>query len=683
MLTLNRTALNDIERASRLEWLEANGLGGYASGTVAGAHTRRYHGLLVAATRPPVGRMVLLSKLEETVVLDGTRLELGSNFYPGQVHPKGHEHLVSFERGLFPAFTYEAGGVGLRKTVAAIHDENTTIVFYDVLDAPAPFVLELRPFVAFRGHHELARANTNIRTGTRLEYGVLAVRPYDGVPDLYVSVPGATFVPGPDWYYRFEYPAERDRGLDFHEDLFTHGAFRKSLQRGDSLGVIVSTANPAGRNALDLLAAETRRRRLLLERSVLVHPLAQALVLAADQFIVRRGDEGRTIVAGYPWFTDWGRDAMISLSGLCLVTRRFEDARKVLEVWTRAASRGILPNNFPEDGGEPTFNSVDASLWLFVAAHRYFVATGDEAFLRERLLPALRDILSWYERGTRYGIRVDADGLLQAGEPGVQLTWMDARVGDRVVTPRHGKPVEVEALWYNALAILSELEERFGDLREARRHALLARAVVERFVEVFWCEETGCLADVVAGDRRDTTVRPNQLIALALPFPLLPAGKERSVLEVVEKKLLTPVGLRSLAPGEPGYRPVYAGEGRARDGAYHQGTVWAWLLGPYATALARIRGTAGRSRAREIFEGLASHLTEGCVGSLSEIFDAEPPHAPRGAFAQAWSVAEVLRGWVEEASVEEPHPVVQRRKSPYRIVDPDPHAKRSTRGVSS
>ncbi len=465
-----------------------------------------------------------------------------------------------------------------------------------------------------------------------------------------MRVPGGAWTPTPDWYYAFEYAAERERGLDHREDLFTPGTIAVRLRPGARLAVTVSTLQPAGRDALALLAAERHRREQLRVRGAGDHPLCRALTLAADQFLVRRGPALRTVVAGYHWFGDWGRDTMIALPGLCLVTGRHEEAKGILRAFAAVIDQGMLPNRFPDRGESPEYNAVDASLWYFVAVHQTLAATGDEALARDEMLPHLEDILAWHRRGTRHGIRQDADGLLAAGEPGAQLTWMDAKVGDQVITPRSGKPVEVQALWHNALAILAALYERYGRGAEAAALRGEAKRVRRRFEELFWYEAGGHLYDVV--DRAgvpDPSLRPNQLLALSLPFPLLEGARAESVLRAVESRLLTPVGLRTLSPDDPRYRPRYTGGPAERDAGYHQGTVWPWLLGPYLTALVRVRGAAGREQARQVLERLSGHLGEAGLGSISEIFDAEPPHAPRGCIAQAWSVSEVLRAAVEDA----------------------------------
>ncbi len=689
-LRLEGGEVRDLERMASLEWLETNGLGGWAASTVAGAHSRRYHGLLVAATRPPVERTVLLSKLDETILSGDHVFELGCNHFGTALHPRGHQYLESFERGLFPCWTFAAGGVRLERTIAALDGENTILVAWEVLEAPGPIVLELRPFVAGRNFHALSSHGARPWREAVWEGDALRLRATDvfegQLHEFYLGAPGASFAPAPDWWQNFTFAIEAERGFDAREDLWTPGVQRMLLRRGERFAVVVSTVHPRGRDATALLEHETRRRLALVGKvpapigavhatvaAVPVPPpsvsgpdrsfasaAVRSLLLAADQFIVRRGSGLRTVIAGYHWFGDWGRDTMIALPGLCLATGRFEEARSILRAFAASTDRGMLPNRFPDRGEAPEYNTVDATLWFFVALHKYLQATGDAALVRDEMLPVLRDIFSWHERGTRYGIGVDEDGLLHAGEPGVQLTWMDAKVGDYVVTPRHGKPVEVNALWINALWILAELERRFGT--EDAGAALRARAtrLASRFEALYWNESAGCLFDVVPAEKRDwagaatqpatpdASIRPNQIFAASLPYALLSPEKALRVLEVVEAELLTPVGLRSLSRAHPLYRPRYEGDVWARDTAYHQGTVWSWLLGPFITALVRYRGAAGREQGWKLWQGAQAHRRNGLVGSVAEIFDAEPPHAPRGAAAQAWGVAELLRAHDED-----------------------------------
>ncbi len=647
-IVLDKSTTQNFDEALRREWLETNGLGGWASSTVSGAHSRRYHGLLVAATNPPVGRMVMLSKLDETIEVDGMRYPLSANRYPGTVHPRGFESLQSFEKQMFPRFQYEAGGVRLRKTIVAPNGENTTLVLYEVLDAPEEFVLELQPFMAPRDYHSLAHANDSIQREGEWNGTTLRINAYDGVPHVFIHIPGATFHPAPAWYYNFEYSLEQFRGLDFREDLFTHGVFRKMLRAGDTLGVIVSTAPVAGRDAFAIMQAEEQRRQRLFDLLPVRNAFTETLALAADQFVVKRGERLNTLIAGYHWFSDWGRDSMIALPGICLVTGRLDAAKKILRAFAQSVSQGMLPNRFPDAGEQPEYNTVDATLWFFIAVRKYLEYSGDDTFVREELLPILREIIVWHDRGTRYNIHTDDDGLLYAGEPGIQLTWMDAKVGNWVVTPRQGKAVEINALWYNALATYAELSERLGGL-DSQEYRNRAAMVKERFQEVFWNETVGGLYDVIDGEYHDTAIRPNQIFAISLPFPLFDGTRAERILALVTEKLYTPLGLRSLSPDDQAYRPRYGGDQLARDSAYHQGTVWSWLLGPYVSALVNVRGTGASEEARHILEAIKPHLRDGGIGTISEIFDASGEEMPRGCIAQAWSVGEVLRAYIEDS----------------------------------
>ncbi len=647
-IAFDKTITRDFEEAVKREWLETNGLGGWASSTIIGAHTRRYHGLLVAATRPPAGRMVLLSKLDETIVASEGRFDLGCNCYPNTVHPRGYQYLQGFAKDLFPRFEYEAGGIHIQKTIVAIHGENTTLLLYEIHGAPSPFSFELRPLVAGRDYHSLAHANDAICLEACFQDGIFHVQPYDGVPDLFISVPGATFEAHPDWYFNFEYPVERDRGLDFHEDLFSYGIFKVPLDQGQKLAVIISTQNPSDQDALELYEREKHRRQELIGNPTAKNDISNALTLAADQFVVQRGGNLRTIIAGYHWFTDWGRDTMIALPGITLATGRYEDAKKILRAFAGSVSQGMLPNRFPDRDEVPEYNTIDATLWFFVAIDKYFRYTQDKAFVRDELMPVLQEIIQWHDRGTRYNIHVDADGLLYAGHQGVQLTWMDAKVGDWVVTPRQGKAVEINALWYNALRIFANILIMFDKSDDALEYEKRADQVKKSFNEGFWYEQGQYLYDYIDGDYQETAIRPNQIFAISLPFPLLNEERAKSVLRVVEEKLLTTFGLRSLAPEHPDYRPQYGGDPISRDSAYHQGTVWAWLIGPFISALVRVKGSAGKEQAKGILEKMGTHLSDAGIGTISEIFDADAPHAPRGCIAQAWSVAEILRAYVEE-----------------------------------
>ena len=602
MISLGPEVLRDFERASQLEWLETNGLGGWAGSSVTFANTRRYHGMLVAAEPGRTERTVLVSKLDETVA----GVDLAANRFPNVIHPRGFEHLVSFQRGVFPVWEYTAGGVRLRKTVVTPRGANLTIVLYEVLDCKKPFELRLSPFIAGRDYHSLIHCTD-------------AALPY-----IHIDVQGGRFEAKPDCWKEFFYDREQERGLDCTEDLFTPGSYIVALCRGDVLPVVIATEEDEW-DAMGMMEEERARREAF---------RTDDLLLAADQFLIDRDDDTKTIIAGYHWFTDWGRDTMIALPGLCLATGRFDEAKQILRTWLAAASKGMIPNRFPDGTTTPEFNSVDAGLWLFIAVWRYREATGDEAFVRDEALPILRDAIDWLKRGTRFNIHVDLDGLLYAGASGVALTWMDAIVDGEAITPRRGKPVEINALWYNALRIVAELT---GDAALASR----ADDVREAFEAAFWNRESQCCFDVV--NPNDASIRPNQLFAIALPFALFDDWRVEEILRICEAQLLTPVGLRTLAPNDPRYRGRLLGDPRSRDSAYHQGTVWPWLLGPYIDALLRYRGEEGGAAARTLIANMYAHLGEAGLGTIGEVFDGEAPHAPRGCIAQAWSVGEVLR----------------------------------------
>jgi predicted glycogen debranching enzyme len=631
---------------SDAEWIETDGLGGFATGTVSGIRTRRYHGLLLAATAPPTGRFMLVNGFDARVETPAGSFPLTSQRYAsGAVHPDGAARIASFESDPWPRWRFALeDGVALEQEILAVEGAPVVALTWRLAEARRGASLVVRPFLSGRDYHALHHENPGFAFDPEVKDGWVAWRPYPGVPGV-VALTSGRYEHDPHWYRGFLYAEERARGLDCTEDLASPGAFRFDLSRGEAVLILAAEKPqgmilPAGTSARAVLArlrpAERRRRQAFPSR----------LHRAADAYLVRRGD-GRTIIAGYPWFADWGRDTFIALRGLCLAAGRLEEARDILLSWSGSVSEGMLPNRFPDRGEAPEYNSVDASLWYVVAVHDYLEAMAAAkrrvpAAVRSRLHQAAEAILEGYARGTRYGIWLDPDGLLAAGEPGVQLTWMDAKVGDWVVTPRIGKPVEIQALWLNALRIAAAFTSRW------EAHLMTGMA---SFAVRFWNGERGCLHDVVDPDHRlgtaDSTMRPNQIFAVGgLPFPLLDGGRARSVVEAVEARLLTPLGLRTLAPDEPGYTPRYEGGVRERDGAYHQGTVWPWLLGPFVEAWVRVRGNtaAARAEARARFlEPLLRHLDEAGLGHISEIADAEPPHAPRGCPFQAWSVGEALR----------------------------------------
>jgi predicted glycogen debranching enzyme len=640
-LQIDELTCRDWERSSQLEWLETNGLGGFASGTVSGIHTRRYHGLLTAALQPPSDRVLLVAKFEDTLDVDGRRVDLSANRYEGAVHPHGYEYLKEFRLDPFPAWVYDIGGVRLEKRVFMVHGRDATVVEYEVFGLCKNTRLEVRPLLAYRDYHATTHSNSAIdRSFEWEEEGIVSVQPYGGLPRVYFGADYRSCDPTGFWYHNFEYAEEKARGLDYREDLFQPFVLRFDLAHSPKAVVILSREAIPAHQATAMREHERQRRYALRKQAPAGGTFLEDLTEAADQFIVRRG-AGHTIIAGYPWFGDWGRDTMIALPGLTLVTRRFDVAAGILTEFAKALEHGMLPNRFPDAGKAPEYNTVDAALWFFEATRAYLHASNDEALVRDVLYPRLVEAMDWHLRGTRYGIRADADGLLLAGAEGVQLTWMDAKIGDWVVTPRRGKPVEVQALWYNALRILQEFALRFGDSARAAQMWELSVRARESFLGSFWDAERGYLLDNVG----DATIRPNQIFAVSLPYSMLDGAQAAAVVDAVERHLLTPLGLRSLAPTDPAYRGRYAGGVRERDSAYHQGSVWLWLMGPFLTAYAKVH--PGSPRQKEILEGLRPHWTEAGIGQMSEIADGDAPHTPRGCFAQAWSVAEVLRAAAE------------------------------------
>jgi len=654
-MDFGREVAGSLAVAESREWLCANGLGGFASGTVAGLPTRRYHGLLVAAVTPPVGRTVLVTGLEERVGYDGQVYELSTaRWADGTVAPQGYRLIERFHLdGTTPVWHYACADTLIEKRVWMEPGANTTYVRYRLLrpGAGGPVRIELRALVNYREFHLTTRGPGWEMAVEVVDHG-LRVTAYAGARPLSIQVPGAATEPAHDWYVGFRLSAEEARGLDALDDSLHAGTFVATLGPDQALAAVLSVeARP------DLDGEQAWARRRAHETEVLlawrkVQPAAgpapawiERLVLAADQFVVRRplADDpaGLSVIAGYHWFGDWGRDTMIALPGLTLTAGRPEAARRILTTFARFVDGGMLPNVFPDAGERPEYNTVDAALWYVEAVRAYHEATGDASAVRE-LFPALEQIVRGYAAGTRYRIRVDpADGLVTAGEPGVQLTWMDARVGDRVVTPRIGKPVEINALWYNALVAMAGLGPALG--RPSAEWETMATRAAAGFAR-FWNGAAGYCYDVIDGpEGHEAALRPNQILAVSLPASALPPERQRQVVDACARHLLIGCGLRSLAPGEPGYQPHYAGGPGERDGAYHQGTAWAWLLGPFALAYERVH--RDRATARALLEPMAQHLSEYGVGSIAEVFDAEPPFAPGGCIAQAWSVAETLRAW--------------------------------------
>ncbi|MDQ6883126.1 MAG: amylo-alpha-1,6-glucosidase [Candidatus Dormibacteraeota bacterium] len=636
----------DFDAAAGREWLVTNGLGGYASGTVSGANTRRYHGLLVASLRPPAQRMVLVAGVEEWLLAPGSPpAALGAQeYWDGTVFPEGLRALESVELvGMRPVFSWAVGDRRIEKRVWMERQVNRTLVAYRMRRG-APARLQVRPFFAHRDYHQQRHGQGSFTIAEAADGWAVDA---DGVRSYLQVRPAPEIRSRPDWYWRVLHRVERERGLDDEEDLFTPGTVEVPLdEQGDVLIAFGTEPLPAGWNGAQVPApsmAVPPPAARLPERS----ELALQLTEAADQFCVVRGEptsplggEHRSIVAGYHWFVDWGRDTTISLPGLLLTTGNTVEARNVLDTLISYLDQGLLPNRFPDSGDVVEYNTIDATLWLFQALHQFLRRSGDWDFISERL-SSLEEIIEWHLRGTHHGIQVDShDGLLAGGEEGYALTWMDARVGDWIVTPRRGKPVEVNALWFNALQLTADWCARAQ--RPSLRYRQLAQQAQESATRRFWNLDAGYLFDVVdSPEGDDASLRPNQLIALGLVYPLIDGEQARRSLDQVTAHLLTPYGLRTLSPDDPRYQSRYRGDQRSRDAAYHMGTVWPWLLGPYLDAVKRLHGNPVSTD--EILAPFEAHLREAGMGTVSEIFEPEPPYRPVGCIAQAWSVAELLR----------------------------------------
>jgi glycogen debranching enzyme len=673
LVQFGREICGDLEAALRREWLVTNGIGGYASSSLSGIGTRSYHGLLVASLTPPVDRTVLVGGLVEWVTYDGTRYPLSTHEYTsGAIDPQGYQRLQSFRlEGALPVWIFALGDALLERRIWMAYGSNTTFVSYRLLRGSQPASLEITPLVTYHSFHALVSGQGWVINTEPTDQSVV-IHAFPGAVPYRLFIDSGRFTPGGGWWWNFKYRQETERGLHDEGDLYAPGVFSSELQTSRATTLVLTTEMGAVEESETVRAKAQARQERLLQTAGLVsaHPLAQQLALAADQFIVERAQvaqkaqiqsesmsatnpaparkkqpsDNKTIIAGYHWFNDWGRDTMIALRGLTLATNQAEDAKNILRTFGQFVHEGLLPNNFPDQSGAvPGYNTADATLWYMVALYEYAGLTRDERLIDE-LLPTLRDIIEWHMRGTLYHIGADPnDGLLHAGEPGVQLTWMDAKVGDYVVTPRIGKPVEINALWYNALQIFSSfLATR--DASAATQIASYAQRVRDSFRTRFIRPDQMGLADVVDGpDGDDFTVRPNQIFAVSLPFPLIENREAATVVDIVGRRLLTTYGLRSLDPAHPGYRATYGGDQYQRDTGYHQGAVWPWLLGPYAEASYRVHGDARAALA--LLLPFVDHLRDAGLGSISEILDGDAPHYPRGCIAQAWSVAEILRVW--------------------------------------
>ncbi|AKB78132.1 Putative glycogen debranching enzyme, archaeal type, TIGR01561 [Methanosarcina horonobensis HB-1 = JCM 15518] len=643
--------LSTYEEGIKREWVIGNGLGGYASSTIIGAGTRTYHGLLVATPENSPGRLLLLSSLDEEISINEEIYKLAVHKYPDTISPTGFEYLSEFIRNPFPLWVYHPGDFTIKKKVFMAHNSNTTYVLYDITSRREGALLKIFPLVSSRDFNLTARS------------GYLSFFQRSGSTEVRLaSSTGFTFSissnlqyhPAPVWYYNLEYDTEKQRGLNFQEDNFNPGYFEGKLEPGTSRFFVAASTGDISSLTLEkvdkLYIREANRQNLLALDSKLVEPFALKLLKATDSFVVKNRVTGEnTVIAGYHWYSDWGRDAMISLPGLLLIPYRFQEARSTLRNFARYCRRGLVPNTFPAFGGDPVYNTVDASLWFVHALDRYFAYTKDFLFLSD-IWDNVDEIINNYCNSTDFGIGMDSDYLIRQGP---QLTWMDAKIGEWAVTPRVGKACEVNALWYNALKTASYLGTLLGE--DVSLYETLADGVALSFENAFWNPETNCLFDLVYQDEagnqiKDPAIRPNQIFAVSLPYTMLSPEKEKAIVDRVETDLLTPFGLKSLSSDHPLYKGQYLGDALNRDTAYHNGTVWPWLLGAYVKAYLKVHDYSNSSLEymRDLLEGFDEHLETAGIGTISEVFDGDYPHSPGGTIAQAWSVAEIFRAYVED-----------------------------------
>ncbi len=598
-------------------------------GTVAAVNTRRYHGLLVATLHPPADRYSIFPRIEETVEMEGKSFDLAAVQYPGTVSPAGYELLEKFSNSPCPTWHYRCGNCSIEKSVRVVEGEQSVLISYL---ASAQCKIRIRLFLSFRDYHSVARQNPALNTEVFEQAGRLTVHPYKDLPPLTIHHNASRFEPDGAWFYNHEYLRELERGLEFREDLYSPGVLHFEVESDRHIYLLATLESASSFDPASVGKVPSRN---------FANPLTRAL----DRFRVVRADKKPTLIAGYPWFTDWSRDTLISLPALMAAGFDSGETKSILEFLLAERKQGILPNRFSDRGSVPEYNTVDASLWFFVAADAYVNATGDIAFVESILLPSGLDIIEWHVRGTFYDIEVDAlDHLLAAGHEGTQLTWMDAKIGDYVVTPRIGKPVEINALWFNALMIASNWAALLGRTLTAQELQSQAMQVSNSFRNAFWNETGGCLYDVLTAAGPDASLRPNQLFALALPYPLFDGEKAQSIVETVQKTLLTPVGLRTLDPADSRYCPRFAGDMRARDSAYHQGTAWPWLIGPFIQAYLQAfdNSVAAKAYCETIADAALELMKDDCLGSICEVYDGDPPHNPGGCPAQLWSVAQLV-----------------------------------------
>ncbi|MBN2269166.1 MAG: glycogen debranching enzyme family protein [Sedimentisphaerales bacterium] len=655
-----QTANLPFDELLEKEWLLTNGSGGYAASSIIGCNTRRYHGLLIGSLNPPVNRVMALANCMEMVVRNGRVFNLAGFEFEDKIAPEGVKYLKQFRKDTAVHFDYEIDNIHLTKSVYLLRDSNTVAVGYDFSSVTDPFDFIVRPFVGLRDFHLLQKSYAPL-VAKPIDDGVLVRHDVPASCELRIKCPDGSFEKDRQWWFNFVYRWDQRRGQEFTEDLWTPGFFRWTISEPRRVLLWANLSTKVNADEEGVIDLDSVNKELQdYDRHILANTngdtILRTLCRSADQFVTTRchnGDERTTILAGYPWFADWGRDTFIALPGLLLATKRYDEAREALVSFAKAASDGMIPNRFDDYDNAAHFNSVDASLWFVNAAFDYLKTTNDAETFNSRLLSTVRRIIDSYRKGTRFGICADEDGLINAGNAETQLTWMDAKYADTAFTPRYGKPVEVNALWYNALMLLAEYSTEYEtENMKYSKYSFhsLASNVRQSFNALFWNDELGRLNDCILPDGTvDSSMRPNQIFAVSLPFSPLTPARQAKVVKAVEKELLTPYGLRTLSPADKRYVGTYTGPQHDRDRAYHQGTVWPYLMGPFIEAYLRVNrhSRKAKKQASCFIRPLLEHLTnDACIGQLSEIFDADPPHRPRGCFAQAWSVAELIRAYL-------------------------------------
>ncbi len=659
-----KEALSDFNKNIRREWAMANGIGGYAGGSVTGACNRTHQGYLIASLHPPVERFLVFSKTNESFIQDGQTFSLETSAHTGSVCTEGLKYLHSFDYDGTVSFFYNTGNLSVLKQLALVQGENTAVLSYRIRNTGKDALFCITPLMNYREHGELSSKDSlKFQSRTNEFHGFTLVPEAAPHVRIVLSTNGGTVKARSACFdENMQYQTEIDNeafGSDCH---YTPYDLEFTVPAASMLVVsvicsVLTEDKESAHAASDADALVTQKRQYLAScirtAGFKNDAFADALVLAADQFLAYRQSTGlKTVLAGLPWFTDWGRDTMIAFSGLTLATKRFADAREILVTFAKYIQNGLVPNMFPDDGKEPLYNTADASLWYFYAVHQYLRYTGkpsDYDFIEKEIYPALCQITEAYKKGTDFSIYMDADALIHAGSGLDQVTWMDVRVGDWVATPRHGRPVEINALWYNALCVMADLSARFG--KNSAAYETLAEKTKKSFCEKFWNPDRQCLYDVLEDDgTKDDSIRPNQIYAVSLPYTMLPPEQEAAVVATVQNELLAGPGIRSLSRGHKDYHPVYLGSLDKRDHAYHQGTAWGYLLGGFISAWVKVHGRTknARKEALEFLTPVREHMQEGCIGSISEIFDGDSPHTCRGCYAQAWSVGEILRCYAED-----------------------------------